>query len=395
MRILVLADDIPYPLAHGQHLRIFNYVQTLGGRHDFDLLCPDQRSLPEQVKELFGRTEVVEPDSMPGFRGWPVLRSFSLEQMLPEDTRVTARLNRMVAEIDYDLIWVTGERVIPSVPFRRIPALMDLVDDEVLNHLRSAKIASSLPKRVQALKRAFMHYRLERRFYGQGDACLVVSEPDGAMFRRICPEVPVTVVKNGVDAEYFAPRQEEPREPVVAFEGNMSFPPNVDAVLFFAEKVLPRIREQVPEVRFRVVGKDPAPRVRELEGRGVEVTGFVEDLRPHLGQAAVFVSPMRKGTGIKNKILQAWAMGRPVVGTRLSFGGLGIREGENGITADGPRDMASAVVRLLRSPEERMAIGRGGRQTVLDHHTWEQKGRELESLMLQVAASHQGRRAYA
>ena len=110
------------------------------------------------------------------------------------------------------------------------------------------------------------------------------SEPDARMFHRICPRVPVRVIKNGVDPAYFSPEETEPEEPVLVFEGNMSFPPNVDAVVYFARQVLPRIREEVPEARFRVVGKDPVPEVRALEGPGVEVTGFVEDVRPYIRQ---------------------------------------------------------------------------------------------------------------
>ncbi|MFA9460968.1 glycosyltransferase family 4 protein [Thiohalorhabdus sp. Cl-TMA] len=395
MRILVLADAMPYPLSHGQHLRIFHYVRTLGERHEFDLLCLDDRPLPQPVKEIFRRIETIPPTepARSAKRGWR--ERFALEEMLPEDQRITDRLQQFLTEIDYDLIWMTGERVIPSVPFRRIPVLMDLVDDNVLTLLREAKSSVPLRRRLQALKRAFMHFQLERRYYGQGDGCLVVAEPDARMFSRICPWMPVRVVKNGVDPEYFAPREGESRDPVLVFEGNMSFPPNVDAVLFFARKVLPRIRQEVPEARFLVVGKDPAEEIRRLEGPEVEVTGFVDDLRPYIRQGAVFVSPLRKGAGIKNKVLQAWAMGRPVVGTRLSFGGLQVREGENALVADGPSELAASVVRLLRDPRKRAALGREGRQTVLSHYTWDQKGRELEAVMLEVAAKDEKRSAYA
>ncbi|MFP4560543.1 MAG: glycosyltransferase family 4 protein [Thiohalorhabdus sp.] len=395
MKILVLADELPYPLSHGQRLRIFNYVRSLSGRHHFDLLCLDDRPLPEPLERLFGRIEILprEGGGRNGRRRW--WKSLSLDEMVPEDGRVTERLEGLLAEIDYDLIWMTGERVIPSVPFGRIPVLMDLVDDVVLTLLREAKSTVPMRRRLQALKRAFMHYRFERRYYGQGDACLVVAEPDAEMFGRICPWVPVRVVKNGVDAEYFAPHGKEPEDPVLVFEGNMSFPPNVDAVRYFVHRVLPRIRARVPEARFRVVGKDPAEEVLALQGPGVEVTGFVEDLRPHLRDGAVFVSPLRKGAGIKNKILQAWAMGRPVVGTRLSFGGLPLKPGENAVVADAPQEMAEAVVRLLRAPEERTALGRRGRETVVKHYTWEQKARELEALMLETAAKHGERSAYA
>src|SRR6185295_14351393 len=159
--------------------------------------------------------------------------------------------------------------------------------------------------------------------------CLFVSDIDAATFKRVCPRTPVSVVNNGVDEATFRPIG-LPLEPgTVVFEGRMDFGPNVDGAVAFCRNILPRICAAIPDIRVKLVGMSPAPQVRELASATVEVTGFVEDVRPYLERASVFICPLRKGAGIKNKILQAWSMGKAVIATPESVGGLDVREGAN------------------------------------------------------------------
>jgi glycosyltransferase involved in cell wall biosynthesis len=151
--------------------------------------------------------------------------------------------------------------------------------------------------------------------------------------------------------------------------------------VYFATSVLPLIKARVPDVRFRIVGKNPAPEVAALASTDVEVTGFVDDVRPYLDRAAVFVCPLRKGAGIKNKILQAWAMGKPVVATSKSTGGLAVREGENILVRDDPREIADAVVELLESPAKRQSMAAAARATAESRYGWARQARALESVM--------------
>jgi glycosyltransferase involved in cell wall biosynthesis len=198
----------------------------------------------------------------------------------------------------------------------------------------------------------------------------------------------VAVIPNGVDLEYYAPRSEPEDAAGLVFEGNMAFGPNVDAVLYFHRAIFPRIVARLPDATLTVVGKDPHPSIRALAGPRVRVTGTVEDVRPHVARAALFVCAMRKGAGIKNKILQAWAMGKAVVATPTSCGGLSYRDGENIRVAASPGAFSDAVVELLNDPERRRRLGREARATAEALYSWERRGTELEGRLDELVRSN-------
>jgi len=151
----------------------------------------------------------------------------------------------------------------------------------------------------------------------------------------------------------------------------MDFRPNVDAVLWFARKVLPRVRASVPEVHFVVVGQRPHRRLDVLRGDpAVTLTGWVEDTRPYIAQAAVYVAPLRMGGGTRLKLLEAMAMGKAVITTRLGAEGYPVAGGRELLLADTPADFAAAVVALLRAPERRAELGRVARAFVEQRYDW-------------------------
>jgi glycosyltransferase involved in cell wall biosynthesis len=195
-------------------------------------------------------------------------------------------------------------------------------------------------------------------------------------------------VQNGVDVDYFKPSATTDRSNTIVFEGNMSFSPNEDAAEHLVRDIFPRVASEFPNSKVVLVGKDPSPRVRALAGPRVEVTGFVRDVRPYLDAAAVFACPMRKGAGIKNKVLQAWAMGKPVVATSKATGGLMAREGENILVRDDPGAFADALIQLIRDPARRAALSAAARDTALSGYTWDRQCRALEAVMERVSTRH-------
>jgi len=161
----------------------------------------------------------------------------------------------------------------------------------------------------------------------------------------------------------------------------MGFAPSIDAVLYFCREIFPLIQEKISEVKFYIVGKNPSGEVRNLGSEQIFVTGYVDDVRLFLDRASVFVCPMRKGAGIKNKVLQAWAMAKPVVATSVALGGLRVVPDENIIVADGARSFAQKVVSLLENSYLREKLGRRARETVREHYSWEQQARSLEGAL--------------
>ncbi|HZI88998.1 MAG TPA: glycosyltransferase, partial [Candidatus Polarisedimenticolia bacterium] len=172
--------------------------------------------------------------------------------------------------------------------------------------------------------------------------------------------------------------------PSLVFVGMMDYFPNVDAVVWFAEEILPFIRAETPDIRFRVVGRNPAKPVRDLARLpNVEILGGVPDVRPYVREAAVSVAPFRIARGLQNKVLEAMAMEVPVVGTPMAF--QGIEAAEEGLrVAEEPAAFARAVSDLLRDPATARALGRRGRAFVERHHRWQDHGEALEALLAEV-----------
>jgi len=386
LKILVLCDRYPYPLTNGQNLRIFNYVRLLKARHEFDLFCYADNAPPDEVTRLFGAVATVpRPAGVRAVGARRFAESLDVAQFIPDCPAAREEIRKRTAGKHYDLIWVSGWDMIVNVPPGiAVPVVADAVDDGVLEWWRNFRQARGVLNRLRQLKWVWMNARFERRYFAPAQGVLFVAELDASVFRRIAPRTPTYVVHNGVDTDYFRPRG-APRQPdTLVFEGNMGFEPNVEAAVYFVRTVLPLIRAERP-VRLTLVGIRPAPAVQALSGRDVEVTGFVDDVRPYIDRSAVFVCPMRSGAGIKNKILQAWAMGIPVVGTSAATGGLKVREGENMLLGDTPGAFAAAVLRVLQRPALAQRLGEGGRNTALGHYTWTAKAEELEAVFQRVA----------
>jgi glycosyltransferase involved in cell wall biosynthesis len=223
--------------------------------------------------------------------------------------------------------------------------------------------------------------RKEARICGEADLTIAVSDEDRRRLARMAPGAKTGSIPTGVDTGYFAPagRPEIPAR--LVFSGSMDWHPNEDAVLHFGEEILPRIRARVPDASFAIVGRNPTARLREAAGRlGMIVTGTVDDVRPYLDEASVYVVPLRAGSGTRMKIFEALGMAKPVVSTTLGAEGLALTPEKEFIAADDPREFADAVVRLLHNEAKRKALGRAGRALVVERYSWDQVAREFEAL---------------
>ena len=237
--------------------------------------------------------------------------------------------------------------------------------------------------RVYASREQRLRRQEELRACLRMDRVITVSQVDSAVVTSALPQLSPAVVPNGIDVSMFTPStmSEEERAPSAVFVGRMDYRPNVDAARWFCSEIFPLIREVVPGCTFTICGTNPAPSVRELDRlEGVEVTGRVPDTRPYLDRAAVAVAPIRAGSGTRLKILEALAMGRPVVATTLAAEGLETVEGTHLLTANRAADFAGQVVRLLENGAERRRLGQTGREFVERHHDWSTVVSRLEEV---------------
>lgn len=223
---------------------------------------------------------------------------------------------------------------------------------------------------------------------------IVMSPQDGNILRQMAPDVRLAVVPNGVDTGYFQPDGGEAEIPALIYAGGMNMFANRDAVMHFLGSVWPAIRQQIPGVRFFAVGQDPPAELRDMAGEdsGIDVTGYVSDIRPYARQAAVYVVPLRVGGGTRLKVLDAMALGKALVSTSIGCEGLDVTPGEHLLVADTPEDFASSVVSLLRDPARRRQLGAAARRLVMERYAWEIVGdRLLDAYDQAVAARGAGR----
>ncbi len=272
-----------------------------------------------------------------------------------------------------------------------IPAAVgDRIDCVVLHYLREVRTAASLRARLRSLENAFRSARYERKILRELAAMMAVGEADARLLQWLSPGHPVHVVPNGVRLGAPPDPSTESDDPTVVFTGALGFRPNLEAAHFFASDVFPAVRAQVPDARFLIVGKKGGEGIRSLaDVEGVEIHTDVPDMGKVLREAWVSVAVMRSGGGIKNKVLEAWSAGTPVVMNSLATNGLAPGFEDGSLVADEPQAIADSVARLLKDPAERLHRGQAGHDFVRRHHSWSQAA-EVVTRLLRSAQVSQG-----
>jgi glycosyltransferase involved in cell wall biosynthesis len=218
------------------------------------------------------------------------------------------------------------------------------------------------------------------------DLALACSTEDLAYLKQTHHAGNLRLLPNGVDLHTFAAGGHDySHKHTLLFTGNMDYAPNVDAVGYFVHDILPLIKKRFPAVRFVIAGQKPVPKVLELAGDGIEVTGFVKDLAATYNSASVVVAPLRFGAGTQNKVLEAMAMGVPVVCSHIGFGGLGISSGQGAIMQQSPEAFANSVIDLLQHETLRRETGQAGIQVIRNNFDWDIIARTLESYFEEIS----------
>ena len=390
MKILLLTHKVPWPLHDGYSLHNYHYSRQLGGRHELHLISLGEGACPAELNGIYASVQILprRPEPRRGSLVSRALHALSADELHDFDPAVMAVIERVLARERCDLIWVGGAKMLVySRRLASVPAMGDIADDGVKDHWTQMWTSRAPLTFVRRWRDYVSTLRYQLAYLPHCRVVNVVAEEDRSSLLARLPALDVSVIHNGVDADYFQSREAESDVPTLVFEGSMDFMPNAEAAVHFCREVLPLVLEQEPRVRMLVVGKGPTPQVKALARPAVEITGFVQDVRPYLDRAWVFVCPLLSGAGIKNKILQAWAMQKPVVATPISTGGL-VDASSNLIIADGKRDFAAAILRLFADERLRRELGQKGRATVVQHYSWEAKARQMEAVLSKAAGPH-------
>jgi sugar transferase (PEP-CTERM/EpsH1 system associated) len=408
MRILWVKVGGLWPLTSGGRLRSYHLVSELSRRHRVTVLTTHAPG--EDADGLRGALpgceSVLSVPHRPAKRGsamFPLAVARSWCSAMPVDiwkTRVpalAAEVHRRLASGDVDLCVADFLFAVPNVPLGGpVPAVLF---EHNVEHMIWQRLCRS-ERRPWARALLEIEWRKMRRYEARAcaraRATIAVSGADRAVLSALAPGARIAEIPTGVDTAYFAPDGHREAPGRLVFTGSMDWYPNEDAILYFTDRILPAIRREMPEVSMAVVGRNPTPRLRAVaEAAGIRVTGTVDDVRPYVADAAVYVVPLRVGGGTRLKIFEALAMAKAVVSTSVGAEGLPLTSGEHFLRADEPAEFAASVVRLLRAPELRRRIGRAGRALIEGRYAWPQVAAEFESRCQEAMERHEFRRASA
>jgi sugar transferase (PEP-CTERM/EpsH1 system associated) len=393
MRVFYLAQRVPYPPDRGDKIRSFHEVTHLARAHEVHVFCLGDG--PEDIANVAGIRKYVEsvtavprPNLQSKVRALVALAAgtpFSVGYFNVRELHRRIDEERRRLRPDVVVVYSSGMAQYAE-PFGDVPRVMEFCDLDSLKWRQYAE-RHGPPLRWLYATEAQRLLNYERRIARGFDHSIVCTAREREDFERLIPGAPVSCVGNGVDLDYFAPSSAPKTPGRLVFTGVMDYMPNVDAVVWFSEQVLPAIRERVPEATFVICGSRPTARVQALASLpGVTVTGRVEDVRPYLAAAEVAVVPIRVARGIQNKLLEAMAMGLPCVSAAAARSGIEVT-GESGLfVADEPDAFAARVVELLSDAELRARAGRAARAAVERHYSWSRQLTGLDAVLELVTA---------
>ena len=381
--------------------RLFNLCRELSKRHELLLVTRASPSAryqsfisDPQTAEVFSRVELLPDPPKPTWWGqqWHRLHlaaSFETRYRQRDYYRfVRHKIRDLCVRETVDVIYADLLTTSQYIDRRMsAPAIVDLHDSMVLLYRRTVKSQREWRPKLTAFFNLLSALRLERNLAKNFDLIVTNSAVDDGVIREFAGTAQTLMITNGVDTEYFTSVSDAPTPGKIVFTGVMGYAPNEDAAMYFVNDIFPLVREKRPDAEFWIVGTGPSDQVKALERiDGIHVTGHVDDVRPYVRSATVFVCPLRYGSGVKNKILAAMAMQKPIVATSISVEGLDVADDREVVLAVEPRAFAANVVRLLVDEEEARRLGTNGLVTARDKYSWAAMGQALETALLAVAA---------
>jgi sugar transferase (PEP-CTERM/EpsH1 system associated) len=393
--LLFLTQRLPYPPTKGEKIRAFHELKYLARQYDIRLGCliddPDDLQYIDTLRTICREVYAARIDRHVGriacLRGLLTGEALSVSYFRHRGLRGWVR--GLMETVRPAVTFVCSSNMAPYV--LDLPAtgtrIIDLVDIDSVKFQAFAETANG-PMRLVHRREARKIGELERRIAHECDLSVFVSDAEAGLFASRHSDCASRIpgISNGVDYEFFDPVLAhlpvyDLTRPNFVFTGTMDYPPNADAVIWFATEILPLIRRKVPGAQFHIVGSSPSPSVQRLARiSNVFVTGRLPDVRPHIAHATASVAPMRIARGIQNKVLEAMAMARPVVLTSAALEGITAHPVNETIVADTAADFAAACCRMAATTDG-AAIGAAARDRVIRNYDWEATLRPLGDIL--------------
>jgi polysaccharide biosynthesis protein PslH len=416
MKLLFLAHRIPYPPNKGDKIRSFHQLRALNERgHEIHLLAfaDDPRDLGYQVDlaQFCASVQII-----PLKRQWArlgALRALFSSRPLSlgfyESTQMRQAVSAKTAAEDFDAVFVYSSTMAQYVPralaSRTLVDLVDVDSEKWRDYARTTRGPQAWLYKLEGKRLR----RYEQELVGTYAQTLLTTPREAALLNQVdefTRRARLRTLTNGVDLQHYRPepwrlsaldklplneRQwfADPAAPRLVFTGAMDYYANIEGVQFFVEEVLPRVREREPRAEFLIVGSNPTEAVKQLgKQAGVQVTGFVEDVRPYLQAATVCVAPLRIARGVQNKVLEALAVGKAVASTTEGVAGLNVTDGDQLLIANSPRKLAEYIINLIRNEGLRCELGERARRFVEEQHDWAPLLQRFVEMLEALAARH-------
>ncbi|MCB0397733.1 MAG: glycosyltransferase [Flavobacteriales bacterium] len=376
MKLFVILSRVPWPLEKGDKLRAYFMIRHLSERFEITLCClsdegPKQEAI-QALSPFCKHIEIIRLNRM-AIYGRLCLNLFfgnlPFQVRWFTSNKAKRKIKKLITQHQPDRIFCQLIRVaeyVKDIP--NIPKILDYMDVFSKGMDRRLNTAPGYMRPLVNMEyKRLLHY--EHTVFSQFDERMIISEQDRNLI--VHPEHhKIHVVINGVDTNFFYPMPHD-KDFELLFNGNMSYPPNVESAEFIVKMVLPLVWKQKPGVRLLISGTNPSPRVKVLEGKNVVVSGWVEDIRTSFARSRILVAPMQISIGLQNKLLEAMAMGIPCITSTLANNALNAPEEECILVADTPEEFAKHILRLLDHPEDASLMADNALNFVREHFRWE------------------------
>lgn len=413
MQVLWASHLVPYPPKSGVHLRSFHLLRGVATQHDVDLIAFVQEPW---LKIFYGSRTQALAECEKGLREiCRSVRFLTIDSLARPAGKLRTAMAGMVSPAGYTLRWLqssAAQRVFAAAaqerryglahfdtiglapyraPFGPVPATLGHHNIESHMLLRRAANEGDILKRAYFALEGARVRRYEARVAERFAAHITCSELDSERLHAIAPHANAVVIPNGVDVDYFQPRAPEAAAPSIIFVGSLNWYPNVEAVLFLLRDVWPALKAQIPQLHLDLVGSAPPDVVLELASSLPDVTvhGFVDDVRPFMEAATLYVCPIRDGGGTRLKLLDAFAMRKCVIAHPIACEGIDVVPGRHVEHATSAEEFVRSITRLLRAPDERRSMGLAAQQLVTERYSFAQIGRRLADLFGALARDTQ------
>jgi sugar transferase (PEP-CTERM/EpsH1 system associated) len=399
VNILFISTENPFPVDHGHHLRTYYVLKTLAqeNRVFFIGFTQDNSGFryQDELKKMCESVDIFQLR----YHGWrqqilALKNIFSSKPLIVEkyfDTRAVKRIQELIAGGDIDVVHIDMLHIAAyKNAINTVPCVLTNHNVESVRILRWSNVVKN-PFLKTYLRLQYKKLQdFEGRVCGQFDRCIVVSEYDRECLRQMCGDLHFEIVANGVDAVYFQPARAPTRPNELVWTGSMKGPYNRDAVQYFLAEIWPLIHQVHPGITVNFVGDSPVEQLVRLAEKSAHVkyTGYVEDVRPYVADAAVFIAPLRSGSGTKIKVLNAMAQARPVVTTAIGAEGIEAWDGEEIIIADSPGEFAEKTMYLIQYPQEAKQIGLRARKVIEEKYAWSVLEEKIKNIYEDVKREH-------